>query len=155
MAGFFGASDHDVTLGILQPAVREEDGINAVAEEAVSLRRINQAIRLICKGARESAFRNMKSIAECLADEIINCSKGPGSNSIAARTRGITDGYYQFGSAYGSYARNSVILGLGKLLPGLDNGGVFSGSYRVFAKDAGAGNGTLDSCLFWRKVDLY
>merc|ERR1739840_30529 len=36
-------------------------------------RRVNQGIYLICKGARESSFRT-HSIAECLADEIINAS---------------------------------------------------------------------------------
>merc|ERR1719469_1114640 len=51
------------------------------------LRRVNQAIYLICKGSRESAFRNVKSIAECLADEIINAAKGTGSNSAAARKK--------------------------------------------------------------------
>ena len=29
----------------------------------------------VCVGARESAFRNVKSIAECLADELINAAK--------------------------------------------------------------------------------
>merc|ERR1712110_648324 len=57
------------------------------AVDVSPLRRINQAIWLICKGARESAFRNVKSIAECLADETINCAKGPGSNSMAARKK--------------------------------------------------------------------
>merc|ERR1711928_304057 len=33
------------------------------------LRRVNQAIWL-CTGAREAAFRNIKPIAECLADEL-------------------------------------------------------------------------------------
>lgn len=40
------------------------------------LRRVNQAIYLITTGARESAFRNIKTIAECLADELINAAKG-------------------------------------------------------------------------------
>ena len=57
------------------------------AVDVSPLRRINQAIYLICKGARESAFRNVKSVAECLADEIINAAKGPGSNSYAARKK--------------------------------------------------------------------
>lgn len=39
-------------------------------------RRVNQALYLITTGARESAFRNVKTIAECLADEIINAAKG-------------------------------------------------------------------------------
>ncbi|XP_019232204.1 PREDICTED: 40S ribosomal protein S5-like [Nicotiana attenuata] len=34
------------------------------------LRRVNQAIYLLTTGARESAFRNIKTIAECLADEL-------------------------------------------------------------------------------------
>ena len=57
------------------------------AVDVSPLRRVNQGIYLICKGARESAFRNVKSIAECLADEIINASKGPGSNSFAVRKK--------------------------------------------------------------------
>uniref|UniRef100_A0A453E1D2 Small ribosomal subunit protein uS7c n=1 Tax=Aegilops tauschii subsp. strangulata TaxID=200361 RepID=A0A453E1D2_AEGTS len=40
------------------------------------LRRVNQAIYLLTTGARESAFRNVKTIAECLADELINAAKG-------------------------------------------------------------------------------
>jgi ribosomal protein S7 len=31
---------------------------------------------LLTTGARESAFRNIKTIAECLADELINAAKG-------------------------------------------------------------------------------
>merc|ERR1719359_1926174 len=57
------------------------------AVDVSPLRRVNQAIYLICKGARETAFRNVKSISECLADEIINASKGTGSNSYAARKK--------------------------------------------------------------------
>ncbi|MBA0706678.1 hypothetical protein Golax_018774, partial [Gossypium laxum] len=51
----------------------------AVRRQAVDispLRPVNQAIYLITTGARESAFRNIKSIAECLADELINAAKG-------------------------------------------------------------------------------
>lgn len=40
------------------------------------LRRVNQAIYLLTTGARESSFRNIKTIAECLADELINAAKG-------------------------------------------------------------------------------
>ena len=39
------------------------------------LRRVNQAIWLLCTGAREASFRNIKTIAECLADELINAHK--------------------------------------------------------------------------------
>jgi len=43
-----------------------------------------QAIYLITTGAREAAFRNIKTIAECLADELINAAKGS-SNRYARR----------------------------------------------------------------------
>ena len=40
------------------------------------LRRVNQAIILLCTGAREASFRNIKSLSECLADELMNAAKG-------------------------------------------------------------------------------
>jgi ribosomal protein S7 len=46
------------------------------------LRRVNQAIYLLTTGARESAFRNIKTIAECLADELINAAKGSSNRYI-------------------------------------------------------------------------
>lgn len=57
------------------------------AVDVSPLRRVNQAIYLIHKGAKDSAFRSLKSISECLADEIINAAKGPGSNSYALRKK--------------------------------------------------------------------
>ncbi|KAK0593299.1 hypothetical protein LWI29_034514 [Acer saccharum] len=50
------------------------------------LRRVNQAIYLLTTSARESAFRNIKTIAECLADEPINAAKGS-SNSYAIKKK--------------------------------------------------------------------
>ena len=50
------------------------------------LRRVNQAIYLICTGARNSSSRNIKSIAECLADEIMNVAK-ESSNSYAIKKK--------------------------------------------------------------------
>ena len=50
----------------------------------------------ICYQTRESAFRNVKSIAECLADELINAAKGS-SNSYAIKVRHFTR--YLFTSA--------------------------------------------------------
>ena len=38
------------------------------------LRRVNYAIALLTQGAREASFRNIKSISECLADELINAA---------------------------------------------------------------------------------
>merc|ERR1711943_22329 len=50
------------------------------------LRRVNMAIWLLTTGARESAFRNIKTIAECLAEEFINAAKGS-SNSYAIKKK--------------------------------------------------------------------
>merc|ERR1712134_51811 len=50
------------------------------------LRRVNQAIWLLTTGAREAAFRNIKTIAECLAEEFINAAKGS-SNSYAIKKK--------------------------------------------------------------------
>jgi small subunit ribosomal protein S5e len=49
-------------------------------------RRVNYAIYLLVTGAREAAFRNIKTIAECLADEFINAAKGS-SNSYAIKKK--------------------------------------------------------------------
>ena len=56
------------------------------AVDVSPLRRVNQSISLITTGTRESAFRNVKSIAECLADELINAAKGS-SNSFAIKKK--------------------------------------------------------------------
>merc|ERR1712005_60819 len=50
------------------------------------LRRVNMAIWLLTTGAREAAFRNIKTIAECLAEEFINAAKGS-SNSYAIKKK--------------------------------------------------------------------
>merc|ERR1711862_888846 len=54
------------------------------AVDVSPMRRVNQAIWLICTGARNAAFRNTKTMAECLADELMNASKGS-SNSYAIK----------------------------------------------------------------------
>uniref|UniRef100_A0AAY4E6E2 Small ribosomal subunit protein uS7 domain-containing protein n=1 Tax=Denticeps clupeoides TaxID=299321 RepID=A0AAY4E6E2_9TELE len=56
------------------------------AVDVSPLRRVNQAIWLLCTGAREAAFRNIKTVAECLADELINAAKGS-SNSYAIKKK--------------------------------------------------------------------
>merc|ERR1711862_808037 len=56
------------------------------AVDVSPLRRVNQAIWLLTTGARESAFRSSKTIAECLADELINASK-ESSNSYAIKKK--------------------------------------------------------------------
>ena len=56
------------------------------AVDVSPMRRVNQAIWLITQGSRAAAFRNIKTIAECLADEIINAAKGS-SNSFAIKKK--------------------------------------------------------------------
>ena len=45
------------------------------AVDCSPLRRVNQAIFWLTSGARKAAFRNLKTISECLADELINAAK--------------------------------------------------------------------------------
>ena len=56
------------------------------AVDVSPFRRVCQAVYLIATGAREATFRNVKTVAECLADEIINASKGS-SNSYAIKKK--------------------------------------------------------------------
>ena len=56
------------------------------AVDCSPLRRVNQAIYLLTVGAREDSFRSIKTIAECLADELINAAKGS-SNSYAIKKK--------------------------------------------------------------------
>ena len=56
------------------------------AVDVSPLRRVNQAIYLMTIGARNNSFRNIKSIAECLADEIINAAND-NQNSYAIKKK--------------------------------------------------------------------
>merc|ERR1711998_331794 len=56
------------------------------AVDVSPLRRVNQALYLLTVGSREASFRNIKTISECLADELINASKGS-SNSYAIKKK--------------------------------------------------------------------
>jgi len=56
------------------------------AVDVSPLRRVNQAIYLITTGARNAAFRNIKSLAECLADELINAAND-NQNSFAIKKK--------------------------------------------------------------------
>merc|ERR1712205_63381 len=56
------------------------------AFDIVHLLTDSNPIWLITQGSRAAAFRNIKTIAECLADEIINAAKGS-SNSFAIKKK--------------------------------------------------------------------
>ncbi|CAD1809341.1 ribosomal protein S7 [Candida parapsilosis] len=82
-----------VVDAIINSGAREDStrigSSGAVRRQAVDvspLRRVNQAIALITIGAREASFRNIKTIAECLAEELINAAKGS-STSYAIKKK--------------------------------------------------------------------
>ncbi|XP_065521047.1 small ribosomal subunit protein uS7-like [Lathamus discolor] len=75
-----GPREDSTRIGRARHRVRRQ------AVDVSPLRRVNQAIWLLCTGAREAAFRNIKTIAECLADELINAAKGS-SNSYAIKKK--------------------------------------------------------------------
>eukprot|EP01133_Synstelium_polycarpum_P017681 gene17681-21080_t len=53
------------------------------AVDVSPMRRVNNALYLITQGVRAAAFRNIKTVSECLADELINASKAsPNSYAI-------------------------------------------------------------------------
>jgi len=56
------------------------------AVDVSPLRRVNIAIYLMTTGSRNAAFRNIKSLAECLADEIINAAND-NQNSFAIKKK--------------------------------------------------------------------
>lgn len=50
-------------------------GVKRQAVDVSSFRRVNQAIYLLTKYARDKSFKNIKNVAECLADEIMQAAK--------------------------------------------------------------------------------
>lgn len=75
-----GRNPLEVFVNAIQIAGPREDSTRigtggVVRKQAVDvspIRRVNLAIYLITNGAREHSFRSQKTIAECLADEIVN-----------------------------------------------------------------------------------
>jgi len=57
------------------------------AVDVSPIRRVNIAIYFICKGARDHAIKSMKTIAECLADEIMAAEKNNPQNSWAVKKK--------------------------------------------------------------------
>ncbi|KAL5842163.1 hypothetical protein ACOSQ3_012766 [Xanthoceras sorbifolium] len=62
-------------IQVIVDAVINTGVVRRQAVDISPLRHVNQAIYLLTTGARESAYRNIKTIAECLADELINAKK--------------------------------------------------------------------------------
>jgi small subunit ribosomal protein S7 len=55
------------------------------AVDVTSQRRIEQALRYIAKGAQKCAFKSKRSIAQCLADELIAAAKNAKCYSISKK----------------------------------------------------------------------
>uniref|UniRef100_A0A7S4N0H9 Small ribosomal subunit protein uS7 domain-containing protein n=1 Tax=Odontella aurita TaxID=265563 RepID=A0A7S4N0H9_9STRA len=82
-----------VVDAIINSGPREDStrvgGAGVVRRQAVDMspfRRVNYALYLIATGAREASFRNLKTMAECLAEELINAARGS-SNSYAIKKK--------------------------------------------------------------------
>lgn len=69
--------DAIVNCGVREDSTRigSSGTVRRQAVDVSPLRRVNQAIGLVTVGAREAAFRNIKTISECLAEELINAAK--------------------------------------------------------------------------------
>ncbi|KZN89838.1 40S ribosomal protein [Penicillium chrysogenum] len=82
------AVDAIVNCGPREDSTRigSQGTVRRQAVDVSPLRRVNQSISLLTIGAREASFRNIKSIAECLAEELINAAKGS-SNSYAIKKK--------------------------------------------------------------------
>jgi len=73
-----------VVDAIINSGPREDStrvgGAGVVRRQAVDMspfRRVNYALYLLATGAREASFRNLKTMAECLADELVRLSAWP------------------------------------------------------------------------------
>eukprot|EP00529_Nitzschia_sp_RCC80_P032134 CAMPEP_0113455828 /NCGR_PEP_ID=MMETSP0014_2-20120614/8574_1 /TAXON_ID=2857 /ORGANISM="Nitzschia sp." /LENGTH=223 /DNA_ID=CAMNT_0000347265 /DNA_START=146 /DNA_END=817 /DNA_ORIENTATION=+ /assembly_acc=CAM_ASM_000159 len=82
-----------VVDAIINSGPREDStrvgGAGVVRRQAVDMspfRRVNYALYLLATGAREASFRNLKTMAECLAEELINAARGS-SNSYAIKKK--------------------------------------------------------------------
>ena len=90
-----GRNPLEVFISAVQLAGPREDSTRigtggVVRKQAVDvspMRRVNLAIYLITQGAREHSHKSQKSIAECLADEIINSEKGNVQSSYALKKK--------------------------------------------------------------------
>merc|ERR1719329_2029062 len=82
-----------VVDAIINSGPREDStrvgGAGVVRRQAVDMspfRRVNYALYLLATGAREASFRNLKTMAECLAEELVNAARGS-SNSYAIKKK--------------------------------------------------------------------
>ena len=84
--------DAVINSSIREDSTRVGSGgtVKRQAVDVSPLRRVNQSLYLLTQGVRNAAFRNVKTIAECLADELMNAAKGS-SNSYAIKKKDETE----------------------------------------------------------------
>ncbi len=83
--------DAVINAGPREEIVRLKYGGIAVPRsvDTSSLRRLDIALRNICEGARRAAFKSKRSIAACLADELIAASKNDSKSYAVAKKEEI------------------------------------------------------------------
>ncbi|KAG8475238.1 hypothetical protein CXB51_032094 [Gossypium anomalum] len=70
-------TDQNLIQVIVGAIVNSSAGVvRCQAIDILPNRCVNQAIYIITTSAHESAFKNIKTMAKCLADELINAAKG-------------------------------------------------------------------------------
>ena len=74
-------ADTTITQQELDAGQQTSPPFRLASVTASPLRRVNQSIYLLTTGAREASFRNIKTIAECLADEVMNAAKARRASS--------------------------------------------------------------------------
>merc|ERR1712098_820372 len=60
------------------------------AVDVSPMRRVNKALYMMAKGVRSSTFRNIKTLPECLAEEIMNAAEGS-QTSFAVKKKQETE----------------------------------------------------------------
>merc|ERR1712156_35640 len=60
------------------------------AVDVSPMRRVNKALYMMAKGVRDSTFRNIKTLPECLAEEIMNAAEGS-QTSFAVKKKQETE----------------------------------------------------------------
>ena len=85
---YYYKNQNTLELSLLSPSTRVGSAgvVRRQSCDVSPFRRVNQALYLMVTGARASSFRNVKTISECLADEIVNASKSS-PNSFAIKKK--------------------------------------------------------------------
>uniref|UniRef100_A0A2I3GZY0 Small ribosomal subunit protein uS7 domain-containing protein n=1 Tax=Nomascus leucogenys TaxID=61853 RepID=A0A2I3GZY0_NOMLE len=84
--------------------------VNAV--DVSPLHRVHQTTWLLCTGTLEGALREIKTIAECLADELITATKGS-SNSFAIKKKDELERVAKSNYGFSQLMPNKPVCALG------------------------------------------